>query len=611
MSSIRTAPATACLAVFAALAAAVSGACTTDAGGANQLAVGRSHLLGATTANVLRILTRDGVVVWLDSAANVYTCPSTGCDGGKATLLTSASNVYGGATYGQYSPSVVVPAAIAAGRVFWATGGELYSCPLAGCPAGPANVFSGTFEIVRIVSDGTTLAWATAASISLCAAADCQPRTAVSTCSRDEDCPGDVPVCSADRTCMACDKSLSKSSCSGVTPACGSDRTCVECDPESGRTTCTGPGKTSCDPVSRTCVACVTSADCGGPNASGPVCLSGACVKCDGDFGSGKAAACPQLAAFCDAKGSCAACDASCASPKTCTSQGCLNPCAQLTDCDSFHTCDQSLCVPKKPTGAACSRNIDCLAGACTGGVCGNAADAPCVRSTDCIAGVCAADKRCAAPDGAACSAAASCRTGVCMSGVCGLGASSYTSTSPATTTALVVGGRLYYSLFRQTSGMSTASIVSCAAAQCPANTTPLFTDASGSIPYLVGGDAQSLFFVDGGPGRFGSNQGGELYRCDLPGCTAAIDMGVAASNAEVGGDDVYVNLQDGNALRCTRETCGGSYNLASPEPTLASSETSYLPFGSQPFTADATATYWVTSSIFGTPGHLVVATPR
>jgi hypothetical protein len=417
--------------------------------------------------------------------------------------------------------------------------------------------------------------------------------------------------------CVACGDNYSrKGACKGATPTCGSDFTCVGCDPDGGGT-CNQGGKNTCDPATRTCVRCLTADQCAlGFGGKAAACIGGACVKCDGDYGSGKPSACPAEKPTCDAQGNCGPCDATtCAAPNQCTQYGCLTPCAAAADCDAAHTCFMSYCLPKQPLGAPCSNAVQCVAGTCSSGVCGKAASAACTTDGECAAGVCGADKKCGIEAGGACTTQAQCRSGGCHQRVCGgssgSGYSSYTSA--AGSTIVVAGGRLYYSIATQgPSGSATASIVSCAVGECPAGTKPVYAPADGTAPLAVGGDASTLYFVSIYGGSFGSSgPSGELFRCDLPACPAPVAMGLgSATRVEVVGNDAFVyDFQTSSIVHCTRDTCASSTQDPIPDADLGNTGAGGL--ASRPFAVDATTTYWATDTIFGNTGNLVVATPR
>jgi len=155
------------------------------------------------------------------------------------------------------------------------------------------------------------------------AAQACFPRDAKceTRCEIDGDCPGDAPICLTDSgVCVGCRTSddcsstgapicepvraqcaecASSADCGAANPACDlNDGKCHEClvDADcapptvcgvdrkchrvcSSNADCNDDGKPFCNPESRDCVACLSSAHCG---ASEPLCDNFKCVECAG-----------------------------------------------------------------------------------------------------------------------------------------------------------------------------------------------------------------------------------------------------------------------------------------------------------------------------------------
>jgi hypothetical protein len=175
----------------------------------------------------------------------------------------------------------------------------------------------------------------------------------------------------------------------GANPLLGQ---CTECS-ATKLTQCTGV-KPTCNATTGACIACDggfgSTATQACTTAALPACKAdGSCVVANGDFGTAATAPCPTAVdPFVKADGSCGKCttNVECASAThggpicNTTAGSCGVVCALDTDCAAGSFCDTAaatrVCTPKKADGAACAKASECTTAQCNGGKCGPAATA-------------------------------------------------------------------------------------------------------------------------------------------------------------------------------------------------------------------------------------------
>ncbi len=194
-----------------------------------------------------------------------------------------------------------------------------------------------------------------------------------------------------------------------------------------------------CNPVSHACVACLTTADCGGTG----VCLANLCVaapKCVSDVD------CKATKQVCDI--ACVDCNSNtdCGVAQTCTGHKCVDtpPCKSSKDCAaicnlqtgtcvdclldsdckanefcsaSTHACVADVCSGVSCTGATAFGCLPNGSGFTTGALCADGKPCTtdsCVTGTGCVY----ADNAAACDDGDACTLGDACAGGSCKSGV-------------------------------------------------------------------------------------------------------------------------------------------------------------------------------------------------
>lgn len=169
--------------------------------------------------------------------------------------------------------------------------------------------------------------------------------------------------------------------------------------------------------------------------------------------------------------------------------------------------------------------------------------------------------------------------------------------------TFTLAGGMLYLALNQQ-------AILSCSPRTCASNAfNTVWQSNELLLSGILGVDDNSAYLL-------GANY--SLVRCDLPVCRTLVDMGapVLAANSTVqfAGSDLYV-YTGSSWIHCTQDRCDSSA-LSSPDAVLASlcpapDANGPQQLGTLPFAVDAANFYWATSSIYRTPGNLIVSTPR
>ena len=156
------------------------------------------------------------------------------------------------------------------------------------------------------------------------------------TCSTDQDCPTQRPLCLGNQ----CAKCASDNDCVGRTgPACSTSGLCVACTANSY---CKGPAAT-CDTSSNQCVGCTRRSDCSGTcqTCSASVCIA---VKNQDD---------PTVCAgTCDATGACKG------------KQG--QACKTSADCVSGLSCADGYCCDKACKGTCEACDVGTSVGTCT-----------------------------------------------------------------------------------------------------------------------------------------------------------------------------------------------------------------------------------------------------
>jgi Cys-rich repeat protein len=228
----------------------------------------------------------------------------------------------------------------------------------------------------------------------------CLPGSSVCVdCTADAQC-GPGFVCSPTNTCVP--------GCSAGNPACGMGQVC---DVDGGA-----------------CVGCLANAQCTNPQA--PVCSGGTCVGC---VGNGD---CTSAAPQCNpVSRTCVACldDTQCALGQLCKGNACVPGCSATHACPGVEQCKlpagqcvQCLsdvqCGGTTPRcGPGTSRCVACLPGPGDNCPVGNycrpdfVCERGCKRGSDCPSGVCLADRSCQQ-----CTADAQCAAGkVCDNGTC------------------------------------------------------------------------------------------------------------------------------------------------------------------------------------------------
>ncbi|MCA9529261.1 MAG: hypothetical protein KC543_03905, partial [Myxococcales bacterium] len=237
---------------------------------------------------------------------------------------------------------------------------------------------------------------------------------------------------------------------------------CGECTVSTAATDC--PAGNGCDigPANNVCIPACDGNFGGGsaaacPNESAPYCvtsgaMAGTCVACDTDFGGGGAYACPAGAPLCSpSTGSCAIC----LSNADCSGRVCDTVSRSCVPCNATSQCAGLVCDTGSGTCVACDGDSGsgtpsaCEAAApyCVGGSCGTTrctADADCGSGQWCDdlggAGTATCEPKTdngAAIPGGACDAtlgARACASGVCDpdGDVCGLGIGQGTCASDA-----------------------------------------------------------------------------------------------------------------------------------------------------------------------------------
>ena len=210
----------------------------------------------------------------------------------------------------------------------------------------------------------------------------------VSPCTSNNDCPNGFPNCDKDGFCRSCN-SNGYPGCStndgpppaGTNTVCGSDGTCIDpydCTKHGGdQGGC--PANQNCQ-KSGACIPCdstVAGAGCGsldgGAAEDQPTCdtTTKLCAPCDGNFGSGTAAACGATAPNCNKDGSCISCstDSTCGisdggrvtDQPHCDTQThiCVNYCTTDLQCRTVDSCNP-YCAVDRGCCVECTANSHC-----------------------------------------------------------------------------------------------------------------------------------------------------------------------------------------------------------------------------------------------------------
>ena len=215
-----------------------------------------------------------------------------------------------------------------------------------------------------------------------CGDGACEPDLEENCDSCADDCTCEAPAVCFDEVCCTPDclaRQCGDDGCGGVCGECGAEEVCsvdatcapMPCDSDLD---CAEFGKV-CDPLSRTCVACLTATDCGEGDyiCEGKSCVEitpcGSSLDCDNQV-------CDEVAGFCvDCLD-----DADCEGDAICQYKYCI----PITPCDSSLDCTGQVCNKDKGYCVDCLENADCGVNAeCTGmDVC--VSYTPCDSDLDC-----------------------------------------------------------------------------------------------------------------------------------------------------------------------------------------------------------------------------------
>ncbi len=278
-------------------------------------------------------------------------------------------------------------------------------CVSTGCTGGLTDCNGTCVDLISNMNNCGTCGHACGECFQACAASACVPSAAGTTCSGgtcdgNGNCVGNPGCTNGD--VRACPGGLSVGVCTPGTQTCQLDGTWGECIGQ------VGPRSETCNGLDDDCDGVVDNGfdlqtdpnncgACGHVCAANESCVGGSCLVCDDgnvcttdeiDQSTGICVHNPVLSGTtceadscvpgdmlqkcqCDGNGGCFCFQQSCL-PYNCVGNACATSCASDFECDGGHYCivADGVCAPKRPAGASCSANDQCLSGTCAVDTC-------------------------------------------------------------------------------------------------------------------------------------------------------------------------------------------------------------------------------------------------